>query len=295
MRLLRFAHNDGAMLRNDVLYLFLTIAILLLLSGCDSGTYSAEKRFWHASNAFNQLLKAPDKATPVDYQEIIDSFREITIRYPMWPNSAQAQFNIGQLYAMQGNFSKARDEFMVILKDYPANVDMCGRSLFTVALVYEREDNWPKAKETLDRIEKDYPDTGTAFQVPLHVAEYYKVKGQNAEADAAYLAALDKYKNTIKDKSKTYGALVTVDLAVSCYSDQEKWNEAVDYLGSLVVDYPETLLAPKAAFIQAAIYEQKLNQPGKARELYDEIIKKYSKTPFAKTAQQQIERLNKSK
>ncbi|MFA5339480.1 MAG: tetratricopeptide repeat protein [Candidatus Omnitrophota bacterium] len=270
-------------------------AAAVILNGCDSGIYSAEKRFWHASKAFNQLLKAPDKATPVDYQKIIDSFREITIRYPAWPNSGQAQFNIGQLYAMQGNFSKARDEFMVILKDYPANIDLCARSLFAAALVYEREDDWPKAKETFDRIEKDYTDTGTAFQVPLHVAEYYKVKGKNTEADAAYLAALDKYKKMVKDNPKTYGALLTIDLVINCYTDQEKWNEAVDYLGSLVNDYPDTLLAPKAKLIQAAIYEQKLNRLEKSRELYDEIIKKYSKTPFAQAAQQQMERLNKSK
>ena len=115
------------------------------------------------------------------------------------------------------------------------------------------------------------------------------------EADAAYLVALDKYKNLIKSKPKTYGALVMVDLALNCYSDREKWSEAVDYLGSLIVDYPETLLAPKAKFVQAAIYEQKLNQPEKSRELYDEIIKKYSKTPFADTAKQQLERMNKAK
>ncbi|MDD5072270.1 MAG: tetratricopeptide repeat protein [Candidatus Omnitrophica bacterium] len=282
------------MLKKTIIIPFI-FAAAVMLNGCDSGTYSAEKRFWHASKVFNQLLKAPDKATPVDYQKIIDSFREITIRYPMWPNSGQAQFNIGQLYAMQGNFSKARDEFMVILKDYAANTDLCARSLFAAALVYEREDNWPKAKETFDRLEKDYTDTGTAFQVPLHVAEYYKVKGKNAEADAAYLVALDKYKKMIKDRPKTYGALLTIDLVVNCYTDQEKWNEAVDYLGGLVNDYPDTLLAPKAKLIQAAIYEQKLNQLEKSRELYDEIIKNYSKTPFAKTAQQQVERLNKPK
>ena len=276
-------------------FILLVSSAVVVLNGCDSGIYSAEKRFWHTSKAFNQLLNAPDKATPVDYQKVIDSFREITIRYPTWPNSAQAQFDIGQLYAMEGNFSKARNEFMVIPKDYSANVDMCARALFAAALVCEKEDDWPKAKEIFERIEKDYTDTGTAFEVPLHIAEYYKVKGRSAEADAAYLAALDKYKGMIKEKPKTFGALVTVDLAVSCYTDQEKWNEAADYLGSLIADYPDTLLAPKAMFIQSAIYEQKLNQPGKARELYDEIIKKYSKTPFAKAAQDRIEKLNKPK
>jgi len=268
---------------------------VLIINGCDSGTYSAEKRFWHASKAYNKLIKAPEKATQVDYRKVIDSFREITIRYPMWLNSAQAQFNIGQLYAMQENLSKAKDEFGVILKDYSGNVDMCARSLFMTALIHEREDSWPKAREALDKITGSYPDTGTAFQVPIHIAEYYKIKGRNAEAEAAYAAALDKYKKVIKDNPKTYGAVITVDLIVTCYVDQEKWNEALDYLSGLVNDYSDTLLAPKAMFIKGAIYEQKLSRPDKARELYREIMQKYSKTPFAKAAQKQIEDLDKPK
>lgn len=288
MRLFHFA-------RNGSLFIFLILAILLPLMGCDSGTYSAEKRFWHASKAYNRLMKAPEKATQVDYQKVIDSFREITIRYPVWPNSAQAQFNIGQLYAMQGNLSKAKDEFGVILKDYSGNVDMCANSLFMTVLIYEREDNWPKAKEILDKITDDYPNTGTAFRVPIHIAEYYKIKGRNAEAEAAYAAALDKYKKLIKDNPKTYGAIITVDLIMTCYVDQERWNEALDYLSSLVSDYSDTLLAPKAMFIKGTIYEQKLSQPDKARELYREIMQKYSKTPFAEAAQKQIEGLNKPK
>ena len=275
--------------------IFLVFAVLLILNGCDSGIYSAEKRFWHASKAYNQLLKTAEKATTVDYQKVIDSFREITIRYPMWPNSAQAQFNIGQLYAMQGNLSKAKDEFGVISKGYPANVDMCAKGLFMIALICEREDDWPKAKETLDKITDSYPSSGTAFQVPIHIAEYYKIKGQNAEAEAAYAAALDKYKKIIKDNPKTYGAIMTVDLIVTCYVDQERWNEALDYLSGLVSDYSDTPLAPKGLFIKGAIYEQKFNQPDKARELYREVIQKYPKTPFAKAAQQQIESLSKPK
>jgi TolA-binding protein len=278
-----------------IIFILPVLVAVFILNGCDSGTYSAEKRFWHASKAYNELMKAPEKATQVDYQKVIDSFREITIRYPMWPNSAQAQFNIGQLYGMEGNLSKAKDEFGAILKDYSANVDMCARGLFMIALICEREDNWPKAKETLDKITDSYPNTGTAFQVPIHIAEYYKIKGQNTEAEAAYAAALDKYKKAVKDNPKTYGAIMTVDLIITCYVDQEKWNEALDYLSNLVSDYSDTLLAPKALFVKGVIYEQKLDQPDKARELYQEIMQKYSKTPFAKAAQKQIEGLNKPK
>ncbi len=263
------------------------------LGGCDSTRYSAEKRFWHASRDYNKLLKSQDTASAVDYQRVIDKFREITIRYPMWPNSAQAQFNIAQLYAMQGNMAKGKDEFYVILKDYPENKDMCARALFMIALAYEMGDDWPKALEELNRITVDYPETGIALQVPVHIAEYYKIKGKNEEASAAYSAAIEKYRNVISKEPNTYAALAAVDFIVSCYADQEKWNDAVDYLGSLASSYEDLVLAPKALFVEAAIYEQKLNMPDKAEINYKKIIEKYGNTPFAKPAKDQLAALKK--
>ncbi len=275
--------------------LFSVFLFAACLNGCDSTRYSAEKRFWHASRDFNKLLKSPEAASPVDYQRIIDKFREITIRYPMWPNSAQAQFNIGQLYAMQGNMAKGRDEFYAILKDYPENKDMCARALFMVALAYEKGDDWPKALEALNKITSDYPDTGIALQIPVHIAEYYKIRGKNEEASAAYASAIEKYRSVISKEPNTYAALAAVDLIVSCYADQEKWNEAVDYLGSLASSYGDLVLASKALFVEAAIYEQKLNMPDKAESNYKKIIDKYGNTPFAKPAENQLAALKKKK
>ncbi|MFA5317223.1 MAG: tetratricopeptide repeat protein [Dehalococcoidales bacterium] len=271
------------------------VLVSAALGGCDSGTYSAEKRFWNASKDLNALLKAPDKASPVDYQKIIDKFREITIRYPMWPNSSQAQFNIGQLYAMQGSLAKSREEFLAIPKDYPDNKDLSSRALYMVALTYESADDWSNALETLNKITSGYPDTGTALQVPVHIAEYLKLKGRNDEASAAYVAALDKYKKYITDDPKTYGALVAIDLIVTCYADQGKWDEALDYLNSLIAAHEDKLVAPKALFVAGAIYEQKTNQPDKAIQNYRRILEKYSNTPFAKLAGNQLEALSKSK
>ena len=273
----------------------LALSVLVSIAGCDSGIYSAEKRFWHATKSYDRLVKKGDKATAVDFQKVIDSLREITIRYPNWPSSAQAQFNIGQLYTMQGNYSKAKDEFGVITKDYPDNSDMCSKALFAVAVIYETEGNWPKALESLNKAESGYPSTGVSLQIPIYIARYYKAKGMAVESEAAYLAAAEKYKKMIKDNPKTYGALMAVDFASACYSDREKWDEDLDYLGGLVSGYPDTILVPKALFIKAAIYEQKLNQPEKAREIYSEITEKYTKTPFAVAAAQRIKILDKSK
>jgi len=276
-------------------YLCAVFLLTACLGGCDSTRYSAEKRFWHASRDYNKLLRSQDAVSPVDYQRVIDKFREITIRYPMWPNSAQAQFNIGQLYAMQGNLSKGRDEFYVILKDYPENKDMCAKALFMIAMSYEKGDDWPKALEAFNKITSGYPETGSALQVPVHIAEYYKLKGKNEEASAAYSAAIEKYRNVISKDPNTYAALAALALAVTCYAAQEKWNEAVDYLDSLVSSYGNLAIAPKALFVESIIYEQKLNMPDKAEINYKNIIEKYSDTPFAKLAENQLTVLKKTK
>lgn len=275
--------------------LFLFIPIVLFIAGCDSGNYSAEKRFWRASKEFNRLMQNLENATPQDYQKAIDLFREITIRYPLWPNSSRAQFHIGQLYVVQNNLPQARSEFEVILKEYPTNVDLCATALFTTGAIHERENNWDKAMETFNKLTSDYPTTYSALQVPLYIAQHYKNKGQAAETDAAYAAALDKYQKIIKDNSKTFGAVLAEDFAVACYANQKKWSEAVDYLDSLIRDYPDTLLAPKSLFTAGLIYQSQLNDSQKALEYYRKLIDKYPKSYLVKPAEKQIELINKPK
>ncbi len=285
MRLLRHF-----MPRNDrIVSLFLAIAIILSLAGCDAGIYSAEKRFWRASKAFNRLMQDLEKAEAEDYQKVVDAFREITIRYPMWPNSPRAQFHIAQLYAVQNNLPQARAEFEVILKEYPTNADICATALFTIGVIYEKENNWEKTKESFNKLVSDYPNTYSAYQVPLYMAQYYKNKGQAAEA--AYAAALEKYQNIIKGNPKTFGAVVAVDFLVACYADQQKWNEAVAYLESLVNDYSDTALAPKALFTIGLIYQNQLNEPQKALEYYRKLIDKYPNNFLVKPAEKQIEQI----
>lgn len=275
--------------------IFLSAALLISLAGCDAGVYSAEKRFWRASKAFNRLMQDLEKAEPEDYQKVVDDFREITIRYPMWSNSPRAQFHIAQLYAVQNNLPQARAEFEVILKDYPTNTDICATALFTIGVIYEKEDNWEKAKETFNKLASDYPNTYSAYQVPLYMAQYYKNKGQTAEAETAYAAALEKYQNIVKGNPKTFGAVVAIDFIVACYADREKWNESVVYLDTLINDYADTALAPKALFTVGLIYQNQLNEPQRALEYYRKLIDKYPNNFLVKPAEKQIESINKPK
>ncbi|KPK41517.1 MAG: hypothetical protein AMJ78_05315 [Omnitrophica WOR_2 bacterium SM23_29] len=276
-------------------YVFLFVAAVFFITGCDTGTYSAEKRYWHAAKKFNRLMQNLENATPQDYQEAIAAFREITIRYPPWTNSPKAQFYIGQLYAIQNNLPQARAEFETILNEYPTNVDICATALFAIGIIYERQDNWEKALEAFDKLTSDYPNAYSAFQAPLYIAQHYKNKGQAEETEAAYATALEQYQKVIKEYPNTFIAVIAEDFALTCYINQERWNEAVDYLDSLVRDYPDTLLAPKSLFSIGIIYQDRLNEPQKALGYYRTLIDKYPKNFLVKPAEKQIELINKSK
>lgn len=267
------------------------LAVILFISSCDSGTYSAEKRYWHASRAFNRLMQNLESATSEDYQKVIDTFREITIRYPLWSNTPRAQFHIAQLYAAQNNLPKARAEFETVLKEYPTNEDVCATALFYIGVIYEKEGKWEMALENFSKLTRDYPGVYSALQAPLYVAQHYKNKGQVAEAEAAYSSALAGYQKIIRDNPERFGAVVAEDFALACFVDQRKWNEAVGFLEGLARDYPDTFLAPKSLFSIGLIYQDQLNEPQKAVEYYRKLIDKYPSSFLVKPAEKQIEQI----
>lgn len=287
--------KDNALKLRKSMYILLAVTFIFVAGGCDSGEYSAEKRFWRASLKHNRLMQNYKEAKPADFQEAINAFREITIRYPFWYNSSKAQFYIAQLYAAQNNLPKARDEFSVILKEYGSSKDICASALFSIARLYEVQGNWDKAKEALEKIAKEYPETGTAFNVPLYMAERYKKRNETAEADAAFSYALEKYKKSLVDNSTKYRSLVAMDFALACYVDQEKWQEAADYLKEITLDYPDSLLAAKSLFLQGVLYQDKLGRIQEAKDNYLKVIDKYPQTPFAKSAKQLIDLIDKQK
>ncbi|MFH0771233.1 MAG: tetratricopeptide repeat protein [Candidatus Omnitrophota bacterium] len=275
--------------------ILLAVAFIFIVSGCDSGEYSAEKRFWLASLKYNRLMQNYKTAKPADFQEAVNAFREITIRYPFWFNSPKAQFYIGQLSAAQNDISKARDEFSVILKDYSSDKNMCASALFAIARLYEMEGDWNKAKEALEKITKDYSGTGTAFNIPLYIAEHHKKENHVEEANSAYSYALENYKKFVLNNSDKYGSLAALDFVLTCYADQEKWQEAADYLENLIRDYSNSPLAAKSLLMQGVLYQDKLSQPQKAKENYQKVIDKYPDTLFAKSAKQLTDLINKQK
>lgn len=70
--------------------------------------------------------------------------------------------------------------------------------------------------------------------------------------------------------------------------------DALGYFQRLERDYPKFDKAPHALFLQAFIWDNKLNDDGKAEFLYKQFLEKYPMHEMAKDAQFSLENLGKS-
>ena len=71
--------------------------------------------------------------------------------------------------------------------------------------------------------------------------------------------------------------------------EQEKWNDSIDYLRGLIDAYPESALVATSLYTIGTIYQERLNQPRKANDIYQEIIDKYPDSKAAESAKKQVE------
>ncbi len=75
------------------------------------------------------------------------------------------------------------------------------------------------------------------------------------------------------------------------YRQQMKYQEAVDAYKTIISDFPEDIRCDNALYELAELYEHQLDNPEKAKELYETIFIDYSNSTFAIDARKHFRRL----
>lgn len=70
--------------------------------------------------------------------------------------------------------------------------------------------------------------------------------------------------------------------------------QALELFQSIIDKYPQSRVSEEALFLQAYIYENSLQNLGKAKEVYNTFILKYPSSELAEDAKMAIENLGKS-
>lgn len=233
--------------------ILLILGSLILCAGC-GGDYYAEKTYWHLNMKHGQTIRAPGDATEKEFMETISALKKVVSKYPAWGKSAEIQFQIGQTYVSRKDFSNARKELMEVVMNFPNTIE--------------------------------------SLQVPLMIAIYYHSNNRPDEANNAFRDAIAGYSNIIQKNPGKRIAVIAQEFIANAYAMQYKWDDALRALNLLVLKYPNDPQAATALFEAAQIYEEKLEEPSKAYDLYAKLAKNYPNHKHGFIARTKISKKN---
>ena len=72
------------------------------------------------------------------------------------------------------------------------------------------------------------------------------------------------------------------------------WSAVVDAFGRLISTYPRSDVAGQAYYKRGLVYER-MNQPDRAREAYDYLVKTLGDTDAGRLAKQRLDALNRAR
>ncbi len=245
-------------------------AILLGTAGCARKT--PEKFIADVQEALKQG----------DYPNAIIKLEDFLEKYPNDPRAINAQFQIGEVYAAQGKFDKAVQEYQKVIDKYPAKSELNMGAKFAIAACYASSTSWDKARDIWTKLSQDTTNALAASKAKFNIARSYEDQQDWTKAEAAYKDVLAYYplpKPFPKIASENASIEATMGLA-GMYSKAGKTEKAVQTLTSLQGKYPGNEYAQGVSiYTQVMIGDiyRKNKQNAKAIDSYKKAIAAYSK------------------
>ncbi|MCI0564150.1 MAG: hypothetical protein MN733_37220, partial [Nitrososphaera sp.] len=167
-------------------------------SGC-SQSYHGERLLWRAQQRAAKILAKSDHVTPEKIAEIVPNFEKVIKNARGTESAAQAQLAIGTLYAMQGEYPKARETLAVLASDYRRFHGVVLAAQSTIAKTYALEKQWDQAVRAYTEMAERYPWTIEGMEAPLYVLSIYSTQGKTSQWEDAHKRALKRYAQLASD------------------------------------------------------------------------------------------------
>lgn len=113
--------------------------------------------------AFNYLNKK-------EYDKAIKGFQAFVKSYPSSHYSVNAHYWLGEIYYLKNKSDQANKEFQLIISNYPDNPKVAD-AMIKVGLIAMDAGNYTKAKQTFTKVRKQFPETTAAKIAALRLKE----------------------------------------------------------------------------------------------------------------------------
>ena len=272
------------------------LSILLLstfiISGCGNDQYSIERRYWYLQKKVQKIAVNPESSPPQELTRVVSLLDNFAKQYPKNILGVSAEFSIAGLYIVKQEFSQARAQLQHIIIKYKDSKKICSEATFLIGNSYELQDKWSSALEQYRKLMQDYTETIKGLEIPIYIAQHYKTKYEPDKMIAAFGEAISYYK-AIAAKHPVTPLSFNLDMLVAqCYSEIKDWQSAINTLNSMLTTYNGKASFEEILLSLSSIYSQKLNNPTKAIEVLEVLLKEYPKSRYANSAKEMIKRLS---
>jgi len=261
--------------------------------GRGSGTAFAIRQL---ANLQAFYLKKPSEAA-IQLQKLI----ELSGIPPMI--IAQTKLELGDIYILSGEVWEAALIFGQVEKSFPNEVYGQEARFKNARLAYFQGDFiWSKAQLDVLKSSTSQLIANDALNLSLLISDNLQNENDTAALKRYSEAELSIFKN---QPEEALGILDSINILYPANSladdiliakskiflSSNDFDQAVIQLQAIVDNYSSELWGDDAIFMLADIYETKLNQPGKAIELYQRIINDYSGSLYLIEARKRFRQL----
>lgn len=216
---------------------------------------------------------------------------------------AQTKLELGDIYILSGEVWEAALIFGQVEKSFPSEVYGQEARYKNARLAYFQGDFlWSKAQLDVLKSSTSQLIANDALNLSLLISDNLQNENDTAALKRYSEAELSIFKN---QPEKALGILDSINILFPANSladdilitkskifiGSNDFEQAVVQLQAIIDNYSSELWGDDAIFLLADIYETKLNQPGKAIELYQRIINDYSGSLYIIEARKRFRQL----
>jgi len=283
-------------LENNMKRVFFTLILSCLfavLAGCGNDQYAIEKQYWQAQKQAEKIFKNPHATPPRELERVVKLLNRFIEKHPKTNLALDAEFNIARLYIVKEEYDKARTQLRTILNKYAKSEAICSEAVFLIGNSYEIEDKWNLALEQYKKIMQVYPITLRGLDIPIYIAQHYKVKYQPDKMVSALEETIGHYRTLASRYPKSPLSLKAHTLVAECYIALKDWPNAISSFNTVIDNYKDKVKMDGILLDIAIIYNRELKDKVKTKETLEKLIKEYPKSQFVKTAQALLKELEK--
>ena len=284
-----------------IILLVILLAPVLVVGILDrNDDYSAERALWKLNKDYHAVAKDPKAAPQASFDGLAAKYDKLVKKYNTSKIIPIAKIYYGRVYAISGDYKKARQVFEKVINDNSNNMMMVTMAYKHIIQTYAAEQDFENIVKIYEQIKKKYPLSEIGVRAPLDIARMYAVRKEEVKKVAAINAALYYYNGLLKKDMHPVAKMMIMRFQSECYFSLGKWESGINTLKDLLIKFPETkyLSVKRARWIISTINAMsagRLKNYDKPVEIYSEFIEKYPEHPYRVVFEKVITKMKEAK